>query len=983
MPTTPAPAAPKRSSAVASTTVAAASLVVDDPIVRAVLGVVSDKTGYPPDMLELDLDLEADLGIDTVKQAEVFALVRETFQIPRKDDLKLRDYPTLKHVISFVRDNVASRAAASSSDGPNPVSSSDVPVAGGGSPKPAAGVLLRVPVPSLRPALEVCKPTNARLGTRSRVLVVADRRGVGAELASLLRSRGVDVTEMIGVPGPEAALTQAADWARGGPGGVYFLTALDPSPPLWEIEPEAWRELNQTQIRLLCSVTRSTYETLGAQGSFLISATRLGGVHGYDAEGATSPAGGAVTGFTKAIARERSAAVVKVVDFAADADPARIARALVSETERDPDVVEVGYRDECRFTIAAVDKDRAPRRMRAPMVLDGNSVFVVTGGGGAITSAIVLDIVRASRATFHLLDLLPAPDAARRREVERLSTDREGLKREIFEQIKEAEGRATPAQVEKRLFAIERTGAVIEAMRGIEAEGGKAYYHSVDVTSLDGVTRAVEAVLARSARIDVVLHTAGLERSRMFDTKPQSEFDLVYDVKATGLYNLVRATRHVSVGAFVCFSSVAGRFGNAGQADYSAANDFMCKTCSSLNGARAGVIATALDWSAWGGIGMATRGSVPEMMRRAGIEMLDPNEATPLVREVLTTGFAGEAVVGRELGVLLEASDVDGGVDRAAIMRLAEARSGLPITAVTLDKHAGLTLAVTIDPTKEPFLRDHRIDGTPVLPGVMGLELFAQAATLLTQRSRVEAMENVEFAAPLKFYRNEPRTAVIGVVLLRDLQGRLRARCTLQSSQTLAGGLVQEKQHFSADVLLAEPPSSVASTPVRPGATPAGVQESPSATIDRNDIYRVYFHGPAYQVLARVDRRSDGEVIGLWSDAVPPDRSEPSRSWLFAPRLIELCFQTAGVYEIGRTGHMGLPAGAAVVRVHASPPIGVALRAEVRPLVSSSELTFDAVVRGSDGVVYAELERYRTSEVPGGISEADLAHFRPIGQPVS
>jgi len=65
---------------------------------ESVLKLVSDKTGYPRDMLDPDLDLEADLGIDTVKQAEVFALVRETFNIPRQDTLKLRDYPTLRHV---------------------------------------------------------------------------------------------------------------------------------------------------------------------------------------------------------------------------------------------------------------------------------------------------------------------------------------------------------------------------------------------------------------------------------------------------------------------------------------------------------------------------------------------------------------------------------------------------------------------------------------------------------------------------------------------------------------------------------------------------------------------------------------------------------------------------------------------------------------------------------------------------------------------
>ena len=61
-------------------------------------------TGYPPELLDLDLDLEADLGVDTVKQAEVFAAVRERFGVERDDHLKLREFPTLNHVIGWVKD---------------------------------------------------------------------------------------------------------------------------------------------------------------------------------------------------------------------------------------------------------------------------------------------------------------------------------------------------------------------------------------------------------------------------------------------------------------------------------------------------------------------------------------------------------------------------------------------------------------------------------------------------------------------------------------------------------------------------------------------------------------------------------------------------------------------------------------------------------------------------------------------------------------
>ena len=71
-----------------------------------VVSLVAEQTGYPAELLDLDLDLEADLGIDTVKQAELFAQIRETYGIERDDQLKLRDYPTLNHVVGFVRDRL-------------------------------------------------------------------------------------------------------------------------------------------------------------------------------------------------------------------------------------------------------------------------------------------------------------------------------------------------------------------------------------------------------------------------------------------------------------------------------------------------------------------------------------------------------------------------------------------------------------------------------------------------------------------------------------------------------------------------------------------------------------------------------------------------------------------------------------------------------------------------------------------------------------
>ena len=91
---------------------AATEAITDDAIRNKVLEIVAEKTGYPTDMLDLDLDLEADLGVDTVKQAEMFAAIRAAYNIERDPNLKLRDFPTLTHVIKFARDRAGLAAAS-------------------------------------------------------------------------------------------------------------------------------------------------------------------------------------------------------------------------------------------------------------------------------------------------------------------------------------------------------------------------------------------------------------------------------------------------------------------------------------------------------------------------------------------------------------------------------------------------------------------------------------------------------------------------------------------------------------------------------------------------------------------------------------------------------------------------------------------------------------------------------------------------------
>src|SRR5581483_2471879 len=121
-----------------------------------------------------------------------------------------------------------------------------------------------------------------------------------------------------------------------------------------------------------------------------------------------------------------------------------------------------------------------------------------------------------------------------------------------------------------------------------------------------------------------------------------------------GWFNVLSAAADLRIGATVAFSSVAGRFGNAGQTDYSSANDLLAKITSSFRRTRPDTRGIVLDWTAWAGIGMATRGSIPKVMELAGIEMLDPAVGVPWIRRELTTSTrSGEVLVAGQLGILL------------------------------------------------------------------------------------------------------------------------------------------------------------------------------------------------------------------------------------------------------------------------------------------------------------------------------------------
>jgi acyl transferase domain-containing protein/NAD(P)-dependent dehydrogenase (short-subunit alcohol dehydrogenase family) len=949
----------------------------DESITETVLEIVAEKTGYPKEMLDMDLDLEADLGIDTVKQAEMFAAVRAAYNIPRDETIKLRDFPTLASVIKFARDRAGvagttpSVAAAAAPAEKEPAAS--VAPAPTKTPRPAAAsfdaansIPRRVPLPILRPPLNICKPTAVKLERAHRVVIMPDQGGVADALTRQLKAKGVEVLRIEGVPDVDTLTNLLQSWIAAGPvQGVYWLPALDIEGDLRDLDLAAWHEAVRVRVKSLYTTMRALYEQIARPETFLVSATRLGGQHGYDEDGAVAPLGGAVVGFTKTYKRERTSAQVKAVDFEINRKPEEIAELLIEETLRDSGAIEIGYKSGLRWTIGLQEQPAADGQIG--LTLDESTVFVITGAAGSIVSAITADLATASGGTFYLLDLVPEPDPDNP-DLKRFASDKEGLKRDLFARMQARGERATPALVERELAGLERAQAARSAIEAVHAAGGTPHYFSVNLADADAVAKVMQQVRERSGRVDVLLHAAGIERSHPLSAKDPHEFDLVFDVKSDGFFNLLHSIGDIPLKATVAFSSIAGRFGNVGQTDYSSANDLLCKIASSFRTTRPDTRAIAIDWTAWGGIGMATRGSIPKIMEAAGIDMLPPEAGVPLIRRELTAGGTrGEIVVGNRLGVLMNEWDETGGLDIAA--RDASAQKPSPAPGPMLGKIASaglyspLTIETTLDPKKQPFLHDHQIDGTPVLPGVMGVEAFAEAALSLLPGWHVEAVEDVNYLAPFKFYRNEPRTVTVEAVLHPVGEG-IVAECRLLGQRQLPNQTEpQVTTHFTARVRLTKQATTTGEGLAL--GTPEG------NIIESADIYRLYFHGPAYQVVERA--WWDGKrIIGLMAEDLRNNHHPAELPTLMTPRLIELCFQTAGVWEMGVEGRMGLPLHIDRVSVLGRDPEQAAGRLYAVVTPNPSDGSFDAEVVDAKGNRYLRLNGYRTVAVPGAVDAGRL-----------
>jgi len=967
-------------------------MVSDAGIESSLIEVVVKHTGYPADFIEMDQDLEGELGIDTVKQAEIMVDVREIFSLPVDEDFLLSDHPTLNHFVAYI----VKMKGGSTTSGPEtallPVAETSMPVE---STSVEHDGCRRWQI-----EVEEAESIASTLALDGTVVVTDDGWGIAEHLCTRLEARGLSTVRIgfeVGIRDVSIQSEQGRTVHRGDPAKPEHIESITTSlstmsvvgmihlAPM-KLASASWSEdtLPSSQISLAAHGWFGLLKGMdahfaGLSQGLVASVTSMDGRHGNIGERFNSIQC-AASGVTKSYAFERPNLRTRALDVHPELifDAASAAEHIETELFERAGEVEIGLdRDGRRWLLAAFAEDVVGELDS----LKSDDVWLVSGGGSGVTAACIVGVAEASQgaeASFHLLGRSVLIEQT----ADWLDWSEEDLMKEkmsLRERLTEASstGKVTMVEWNKAWQKCTRSRDVYQTLSKIEATGNRAFYHSIDVTDAEALSSLGASL---SNPITGVVHGAGLEDSKLVADKAWETFDNVVRVKIDGWSALMKAveTSNGDLRFASTFTSVAGRFGNGGQTDYAAANSILDAEMARLT-AKGDCRAVAIGWTGWRDVGMATRGSIEAVFEAAGIETLPVDVGVQIFVDEALRGGKRRVIACGSLGLMdrfdsfREAPLMLPG-EMAAIMA-DPSRFPFIDKVLAFEEEQMVMTQSTLSVADHPFLSDHAIDGVPYHPGVMAMEMFAENALLLCPDSCLAGFEGVKFGLPVKVMKGTMRVRVEAKVERTD--GDLTwVKCRLVSDLSNSEGVVfGEREHHEALARLVKKSDDLSGFLQSEIIELPSVGTPPPGRLEHHAsfIYLRYFHGPRFQshggVLRGVGDASQPGVDGIAlmrhqlpaTDQFAHERNGEDVLLEALPMLIEAGFQNAGLVAMESEGFSSLPVGIEWSTMLRVPEQDEELRLRsIRMAVEDAGVTVhDVLVVGSDDAPVLALKGLR------------------------
>ena len=813
--------------------------VKTDDVQKVLLDTVAEKTGYPAEMLNLDMGLDADLGIDSIKRVEILSTLQE--KMPNAPVVKpehLGTLNTLRQIVAFLSNGESTTSRTVET----------VPRTNG-EQSISRKTLRSAPLP-----FETDRPV-VTLPPGSEIILVAGADRLADQVDELIRARGYVVRRKF--------WDSPMEMGAGNVGGLILLAPIQSSI---ETLHNGFRWLRACASALRSSGKRG--------GTLFATVSRLDGSFGLASIPAgASPISGGLAGLSKTASHEWPEVTCRAIDIKADdPDIDAAARALADELFF-TSPIEVGISSNlrsrielCESALGAID----------PNLLTRTDVIVVTGGGRGVTAETALAVAELYRPTLVLLGRSPAPEDEP--EWLRGLSDETEIKRAIGAR---ANGSATPREIGRRFQELQAARELRRNLERIATAGARVVYRSVDVRRPDAISDLLIQIRDEFGAITGLIHGAGVIEDRLIEDKTDEQFDRVLGTKAEGLLNLLEATANDPLKILALFSSSTGRFGRKGQVDYAVANEVLNKIARAEAGRRPNCRVASINWGPWEG-GMVTPG-LRRVFEQEGVGLIPLRDGA---RFLLAELSAGDRPIETVAGVWLSEPEVP------------------PITETPKPVLSNSKLTPVFDReisvARMPVLAAHVLDRHAVMPLALHMEWLANAALHGNPGLAFHGLADLRVLNGVRLRPDETRMVRLLAGKIEKRDGEFLVPVELCSVTPAGPGQV----HSRGQVILRNSlPAESAGKP------PAGLRPYPKSV---GEVYgSTLFHGEELHALTAVEGVSEDAIVGIARTAPPPAEwlVEPLRNaWLADPLVVDAAFQLLICWGVVQKGVPNLPA---------------------------------------------------------------------------
>ncbi|MEH2396449.1 SDR family NAD(P)-dependent oxidoreductase [Nostoc sp.] len=554
--------------------------------------------------------------------------------------------------------------------------------------------------------------------------------------------------------------------------------------------------------------------------------------------------------------------------------------------------------------------------------LSPSSVFVVSGGAKGITAECTIKLAQQQPCKFILIGrsevLETEPDFAQ-------NSDESALKKCIMENLLSQGEKPTPMSVQKIYNKITSSREIKNTLAAIEKTGAKAEYISVDVTDTQALQEKLANAVQHLGPITGIIHGAGNLADKLIEKKTEQDFEKVYTAKVQGLENLLTCVNPSELQHLVLFSSVTGFHGNIGQSDYAIANEILNKSGHIFKQQYPSCHVVAINWGAWDS-GMVS----PELKKafaERGIEVIPVEAGTQmLVNELHPTYRENtQVVIGSPLVPF--ARELDSELCTYRMRR-----------------------RMTVE--ENPFLLDHAIAGSPVLPATCALSWMIDSCEQLYPGYRFFAAQDFKILKGITFNESLATEYILDVEEISKINAQQITFNTKISSKNPDG---KTFYHFSAQIQL------LLEIPTIPIYDAVNLEPDNIITLTGKSFYQngetTLFHGPSFQKIQKVLNITTEKITTqcLWEQISDKQQGQFPVQWV-NPYTTDLSMHALWVWTQHFHQEGCLPGQVAKYEQFATTPPNEPfyVSCEVKAKTPSSA-TADFIIHNREGQVYSRL----------------------------